>query len=95
LRISEKEILRRYLDQRCREKNRKINKIYKKTIIDFARFTNYYHEGKIKETDKSGTRRMIGDMGNARNILVTKPEEKRNVGRPVYGSKGNITTYLK
>lgn len=84
------------MDQRCRgKKSRRINKIYKKTIIYFARFTNYYHAGKIKETDKSGTRSMIGDMGKARKTLVTKQEEKRKVGRPVHGSKGNVETYLK
>jgi hypothetical protein len=77
------------------EKNRRINKIYKKTIVYFARFTNYYNEGKIKESDEGGTRSMIVDMRNACKVLVTKPEEKRKVGRPVHGSKGNIKTYLK
>jgi hypothetical protein len=75
-------------------KNRRINKMYKKTLVYFARFTNYYHEGKIKETDKGGTRSMIGDMRDACNISVTKPEKKIKVGRPVHGSKGNIKTYL-
>jgi hypothetical protein len=35
---------------------------------------------------------MIGDM---KKVLVTKPEEKRKVGRPVHGSKCNIKTNLK
>ena len=77
------------------EKNRGKNKMYKKTIVYFARFMNYYHEGKIKETGKGGTRSMIGDVRNAYKVLVTKPEEKRKVGRPVHGSKGYIKTYLK
>jgi len=68
--------------------------MYKKTLVYFARFTNCYHEGKIKETDKGGTRSMIGDMRNACKVLVTKSEEKRKFGKPVQGSKGNIKTYL-
>jgi hypothetical protein len=56
------------LDPICREKNRRINKMYKKTLVYFARFMNYYHEGKIKETDKGGTRSMIGDMTDASKV---------------------------
>jgi hypothetical protein len=68
------------LDPRCRKKNRRINKIYRKTTEYFARFMNYYHEGRIKEIDKGGTRSMIGDVRNTCKVIVTKPEEKRNLG---------------
>lgn len=69
--------------------------MYKKTIVHFARFTKYYHERKIKESDKGGTRSVIGGMRNACKVLVTKTEEKRKAGRPVHGSKANNKTCLK
>lgn len=39
--------------------------MYMETIAYFPCFTNYYREGKIKATDKGGTRSMIGDVRNA------------------------------
>jgi hypothetical protein len=68
--------------------------MYKKTIVYFARNTNYYHEGKIKETDKGGTRSMIGDVINTRKVLI-KARGEEKFGRSVHGWKGNIKTYLK